>query len=252
MMNKNDINTIITLYGISLIFILLSYFFYTDIFMLFPFIAVYVLYKKKYQNFKKWVFLGSIAIILMSLTIWAFYPMNYNEIYHDLSSPSYVGNQSLIQNFTYVTVNNQFYDIFIKSNKNLTYNISIVEYLTNGSNKYILNTSGISKFNQSYYYINLHLNVSGFYKDIYLTNISLKNGTNKLTIYIFEPVMYTKQQFESVLQNYTISMTMSIFLYILIFSEFLFILIGFGIYMLLKGRKVISEMTQNQQNSKPP
>ncbi|MGC8610057.1 MAG: hypothetical protein ACP5LM_01750 [Thermoplasmata archaeon] len=250
-MDKIDISTIIIIYSISLIFLLLSYFLFTDIFMIFPFIAVYVIYKRKYQNFKKWVLLGSIAIILMSLTVWAFLPMTYNEIHQDLSSINYVGNKTLVENFSY-SINNNIYNIYIKSLKNIDYNISIVEYLKNGSEKYIVNISGNSHINGSYYYININYNISNLQKDIYLTNITLTNGTNRLNIYLFQPNLYSKIEYQNLLMEYAFNITFSIFLYILIFSEFIFVLIGFGIYMLLKGRRVIKDMTQNQEKSNPP
>ncbi len=250
-MDKNDISTIIIIYSISLIFLLLSYFLFTDIFMIFPFIAVYVIYKRNYQNFKKWILLGSIGIIIMSLTVWAFLPMNYNEIHQDLSSISYVGNKTLIENFSY-SINNNIYNIYIKSLKNINYNISIVEYLKNGSEKYIVNLSGKSNLNNSYYYININYNISNLQKDIYLTNITLTNGSNKLMIYLFQPNLYNKVEYQNLIMEYAFNITFSIFLYILIFSEFIFVLIGFGIYMLLKGRRVIKDMTQNKGDSNPP
>ncbi len=237
-----EINSLIILVPAGFIFVLATVLTGFSIILVYPILVFYIFHRYKIWQTKKRAIWGTIAILIVSLLLFTLFPLE-NSYYVEEYNKPYVPQQfsGIVKN---VTTNfypvNGYFNVTITTNKSEIVKISIdridPKNLTAVSFKNY--TSNSTKIN-NIYVTTFSINVSSYPSGLYITNVSMENGSVWLTIW--GPRMMTDNDFRNFISNLVLNLFLWEAIIIFLISEGFFLAIIFGAHLMRKGRQVINK-----------
>ncbi|MGC8619960.1 MAG: hypothetical protein ACP5F1_01935 [Thermoplasmata archaeon] len=239
-MESNDLRILVYSILIGIAFVAVAFLVMGALILLYPIILFYLFHRMKIWQTKKRAKIGTIAIVIASLFALIYYPIGDSNMHQYYNSYEISGNnQTILKNVTFNFYPTNIYYINLTTTQHVSAFLTL--NLVNESNGNLIpvrNYSSNSTFRAGLYYTKFSIDVSNLSSGIYVTNVSLNNGS--LYVYIYAPRMLSPQEFNSVVDKMALFDTLYMFTYIFLMSELLFLAIIFGAHTMRKGRQVVS------------
>ncbi len=240
-MESNELRILLYFIAIGLGFIAIAFLVMGSLILLYPIIMFYMLHRMKIWQTKKRAKLGTIAIVIVALISLIYYPIGDSNIHSYYNSYQISGtNQTILKNitFNFYPINIFYLNITTSQFVHAHLTINLVNESTGNMTPIMFSNSNSTPSN-GIYITSFSIDIKNLTPGIYVTNVSLNNGSPY--VYVYAPRLVTPQEFNSVVDRIALLDTLYMFTYVFLMSEVFFLAIIFGAHMMRKGRQTIAK-----------
>ncbi len=237
-----EISTLVILVPVGFLFILATVLTGFSIILIYPIFVFYIFHRKKIWQTKKRAIWGTVAILIVSLLLFSLFPVE-NSYYIDQYNKPYIPQQSssIVRNVTatFYPVNG-YYNVTIVTNKSEFVKLSVERIDTkNVTAMPFKNYTSNSTEVNSFYVTTFSINVSTYPSGLYISNVSMENGSVWLTIW--GPRMMSNSDFNGFITGLVLYLFAWETILIFLTTEGFYLAIIFGAHIMRKGRQVLNK-----------
>ncbi len=237
-----EISTLVILVPVGFLFIFATWLTGFSFILFYPILVFYIFHRKKIWQTKKRAIWGTVSILVVSLLIFSLFPLE-NPSYLDQYNKPIIPQQSskIVKNITvtYYPVNGH-YNVTIITNKSEFVKLSIDKVYTNNfsASPFKNYTSNSTKINNTYV-TTFSINVSSYPSGLYLTNVTMENGS--VWVNILAPRIMSNNDFINFVSGIVLYSLFWSFILIFLITEGFYLAIIFGAHTIRRRRQVLNK-----------